>query len=88
MALAKQNRQPRWSDRETITLLEAILERRINILQLGNTNNQNYHKAKAWREVADVVNASNPEGAKRLPAGCRKRWTVSMEMNIVLHYHT
>ena len=57
-----------------------------NILQLGNTNNQNHNKTKAWKEVAEVVNASNLEGAKRLPAGCRKRRNVSMEMDIVLHY--
>ena len=69
-------------------LLEAVQERRRTILQVGNTNNQNHHKTKAWREVAEAVNASNPEGTKRLPAGCRKRWIVSMEMDIVLHYHT
>ena len=62
------------------------MECRRNILQVGNTNNQNHHKTKAWKEVAEVVNASNSEGAKRLPPGCRKRWTVSMEMDIVLHY--
>ena len=61
------------------------MERRRNVLQLGNTNNQNYNKTKAWKDVAELVNASNSEGAKRLPAGCQKRWAVSMEMDIVLH---